>query len=222
MPAPGAPPPQQGAPPPGSDADDQTAGASDQDDDDDAHDNAQMAQFVAQCRLAIYKTPSVTEATIQSLKTGDPVQALAHVTLGVVSRVNDAATQAGEKLDPSVLLHGGLIVAQDIADFSNQIAKAQGTPTYTDKQINQAYLIAVDLFRAQQQASGQLDTNQAAQFLQAIKQAQQEGKLDEVLPGATEAAKQFGKDAPATPAQGQPQSGGAAPPLMPKRKRRRR
>lgn len=201
-----------GAPPPDDTGDEQGAPASPQEE-------AQMEQFLAQCKLAVYdpKHPEATKALIASLKaSGNPVQALAHASVNIVMRVEDAATQGGEKLDPAVLLQGGYVVVDDVAKFSTEVSKAQGTPSFNDKQTQAAYLVAVDLYRTMKQKSGTLDDGAAKQEWGQLKQADQSGDLGKVLPGAndlkdTQAA---GGAAPASPA--------AAPGLAKRKKKRRR
>lgn len=179
---------------------------------------AQMEQFLAQAKLAIYdpKHPDATKSIIQALKGSDPVTALANVALMVVQRVEDAATQGGEQLDPAILLQGGYEVVRDIATFSGEVSKGQGTPTFDDKQIKSAYLKAVDLYRNMKQKSGGIDDGAAKQDWATMMHANASGNLDSVLPGATDAAKELGPDAsPAEPAPTQ------APGLTRKKKRRR-
>lgn len=191
---------------------------------------AQMEQFLGQCKMLVYnpKTPQVTQAIIKSLSSGsDPIKALASVSVGVAQRVEDAANQSGEKLDPSILLQGGYEVVRDIADFSTQVSKAQGTPTYTDKQVQQAYLMAVDMYRTNKQQTGGMDTQAAQQDWSTLQQADKAGQLDSVLPGATDAAKELAPvAAEATAKPGVAAAKTAVPALRdtgkPKKKKRRR
>lgn len=187
---------------------------------------AQMEQFLAQCKMLIYsrKTPQTTQAIIQSLKAGnDPVKALANVALNVAQRVEASANQAGEQIDPAVLLQGGFMIVKDIADFSEQISKGQGTPVFTDKQVQQAYLMAVDMYRTQKQKSGDVNEGEAKQEWGSLVQADQSGQLDKVLPGADAAAKELGPAATeAAPQADSAAPKAAAPGLSKKKKRRRR
>lgn len=145
---------------------------------------AQYEQFVLTA-VNFIGQPEVTPAIVQRLQaTEDPVSNLANAALMVVKRVEDAAAKKGEQINPDVLLHGGEAVVSEIADFAAEV----GLVDFTQEQIDGAFYQAVDQYREMAQREGRIDQQAVKADFDQIVAADQNGALEQVLPGIEQAA----------------------------------
>ncbi len=93
------------------------------------------------------------------------------VTLEIIERLP-------EKPDGEIIMHGGKAILEELADLANERGG-----DFTQEEINQAYLHAVDIYQATGTAAGTVDKELASQEFADILNAQDEGRLDEVVPG---------------------------------------
>ena len=138
---------------------------------------AQYELFVGQCLKLIYGGGKVNQAVLDRLKTGKPVQALAAAATVIVDRVFTSAKENGKDFAADILLHAGKEILQDLAE----LAQKSGIHDYTQDELDGAFYAAVDQFRADHQ--GMIDQNAAKGELQQLQQADQQGKLGQMLPG---------------------------------------
>lgn len=152
--------------------------------------------FVANALNLIYNEKNDYQAlrsTLDRLRNADdPVEGLAAVASTVVMRLVESAQKKGVSLSPDVLLQGGTEIIEDLAELSGRARIHK----YTPEEVEGALYRAADLVREQMQQAGLLDPATAQQDLEALKQADQAGTLDDVLPGATQAAKRFTEEPP--------------------------
>jgi hypothetical protein len=134
---------------------------------------------------------------------GDPVEGLAQATAFIVKRLADGAREAGAEMSQDVLFHGGKEIVEDLAEMQADA----GFADLDENQIEQAMYRALDIYREAAMADGTLNTEALAQDMQSLVEAEQAGALDQVLPGANQAAEklqsetggQSQEDAPAAP-----------------------
>lgn len=100
--------------------------------------------------------------------------AAAIITLEVVKSYPE-----GEQPEGAVIMHGGAQFLEDLA----QIAEDAGIHTYTEEEMADAFRRGADIFRDAAEAEGLVDTEEAKQEWGQIVQADQEGRVDEVVPG---------------------------------------
>ena len=127
---------------------------------------------------------------------GDPVVGLATSVAALVLRLEDSARSKGKEIPPEAIEQGGV----DLLEGAAQIATEAGIHDFSEEDLTRAYLLAVDNYRVAKQERGELDQGAAKAQFDVFQQAEQEGRLDELLPGATEFAKQHGS-MPQEPAQ---------------------
>lgn len=200
-----APKPGQGGSVPVEDPEDQQDGGADeaaegdQADQSDANVTPEEQQaydvFVAQCMKVIYAGGKVQPAILDSLKQGKPTDALAHAAVAVVDRVVASGQQAGHAFEADVIFHGGREVVQDLAEVSQKA----GLHDYTQDELDGAFYVAVDLYRTDH--AKDINPGAAQAELSQLQQADQGGKLNDVLPGIDKFK------APAPPSVGQPMNG---------------
>lgn len=156
----------------------------------------QYERFVANAMALVYSDKNnygTLRKVIERLKVGeDPIEGLASVTTHIFMALVTSATKKGVQISTDVMMQGGYDIVSDLAELAG-LAKIH---KYTQEEIEGAYYRAADMVREQMQSMGLLDAQEQASQLEMLKQAEQEGKLDQVLPGATEAAKKLGKAAP--------------------------
>ena len=176
---PGGPPPGQqapGGPPPGpqAPADRPQANVS-------PEEQSEYNQFVTNGLSMIYSEEAIP-AILQGLSgSGDPVEGVANTAVMIISRLEDSAKQANQTVSPDVLFHGGTELLADLVNLAEQA----GIHKFSDEDRERALFRALDLYREMRQGSGQLDEEDLkAQFAELV-QADQEGRLDELLPELT-------------------------------------
>lgn len=114
----------------------------------------------------------------------DKVGALAQATVQVVIRVEDSLEQHGGTLNLSMTFQAGAEAMTDIVD----VAQKMGAYTFQQKEIDAAFLRAVNLYRQIRQQQGRLDQSMFQQKLAQLKQMDQQGALDQAYPGLTQFA----------------------------------
>jgi len=141
---------------------------------------AEYDQFVNNALLVIYDKTTFPKV-LQSLASApnDPATALAQTAVMVVRRLRDSASQKSVELNPDVMFHGGVEVIEDLANVSDKA----GIHTFTAKELEGATYAAMDLYRAQDQADGNIDQEKFKQDLAQLKEADDQGRLGELLPG---------------------------------------
>lgn len=115
----------------------------------------------------------------------DPVDALANASLSIVNELAGSAQNAGKPIPPDVLMHAGVEVLEDIAEF----AENAGYHEYSEEELNSALIKAMELYREIHQ--GDLNTDALKQDYESLLAADQEGRLEDVLPGVGKAAERM-------------------------------
>lgn len=119
------------------------------------------------------------------LNPSSPIEALAATSALVVMMLDGSAAQAGKEIDAGVLFHAGLEITQILADD----AKEFGILDLGDQDQEKAFYRAVDIYRQISPRAQQAQPELASEFDQ-LKQANDQGKLGQVLPGADRAESQ--------------------------------
>lgn len=110
---------------------------------------------------------------------GDPDTGLAMTAEMVVSKVQDMAEQAGQKLPGDVLFHAGLDIIEELAEVSRR-AKIKDYSQDPDA-LERATFKALDLYREKAQKSGKLDQGVAKQDLDTLMQMDSNGQLNKTM-----------------------------------------
>lgn len=114
---------------------------------------------------------------VEELKQFNPTVALAATAVLVVLEV---VRRMGEnRPDGAIVLHGGKEILEDIAE----IARAAKIHDFDQDELNRAMLMAMDLYREAASAEGLVDLEALKAEFEEIKQADQEGRAEELLPG---------------------------------------
>lgn len=106
-----------------------------------------------------------------------PVIALAATTVVVVLEVVRRSGEA--KPDGDIILHGGRQLLEDLANLANEA----GVQKYTSENVSQAMLHAVNLYRLTAANEDMVDEQALTEEFAEILNAQEEGRLEQVLPG---------------------------------------
>ena len=151
---------------------------------------------VGQAYNVIYDDKAMP-AVLERLATGDPVESLATTTVMVMTRVEDSAKKQDIKIPGNVLLHAGMEVMGDLAGLAAD-AKIH---TFDKAEKEAALYQALDQYRTMREGRGELDRQALRQEWGQLMQAEQQGRLEQVLPGAGKLAER---------AQGRKQAGSEA------------
>ena len=135
-------------------------------------------QFVANGHLMIYDNKTF-QRMLATLKGDDPAEALAMASATLVKQLSDSARKQGREIPGDVLLHGGQELFEELADLQadSGIANIEG------EQLEGAWYRALDLFRGMAEQDGSLDMRAVNQDMQTLVEADQQGMLDQILPG---------------------------------------
>lgn len=122
----------------------------------------------------------VMPRVLNRLSASDPVDGLAATTVMVMDRVEDSAEKQGVKIPGDVMLHAGMEVMGDLAG----LAKDARIHEYDKAEKEAALYQALDQYRQMRDGQGRLDKQAIRQDWDMLMQAEQEGRLEDVLPGA--------------------------------------
>jgi hypothetical protein len=166
----------------------------------------QFKAFVGNAMNLIY-TPQTMPKILNRLQEngGDPVGALAEVSVMVVQRVSESAEKAGQQIPPEVIFHAGAEIMSDLAELSSK----SGAHDYTDEELNNSFIRAVDMYRDKLDKQGKLDHASAQADVQSLNAASADGSLEAAIPGLKEYADKAAQSAPPDQGGGPDQ---AAPP----------
>lgn len=140
----------------------------------------QYERFVDNCYSMIYDG-KVLPKIIQSLDaTEDPKMNLANATVIVVKQVAESASKAGTEISGDILMHGGAAVMEDLADLALKVK----IHDYTEGEMEGAAYMAMDMYRQMEEKAGTLDVEASKADMRDVLIADQEGRMDELIPGA--------------------------------------
>lgn len=149
---------------------------------------AQYENFVSNGMELVYNEQTMP-ALMQSIATASsPVEGLSNALVMVVSRLEESAKQNNAQIDGEVMMHG----ATEISEALVELAEAAGIHQFTEQDMEGAFYSAVDRYRESKQQSGELPEAELKQDFAMMQQADQAGQLDQMVPGANEAAQKLG------------------------------
>jgi len=144
----------------------------------------QYDQFVKNGMNLIYDEGGLGKI-VESLKGGEnPIGGLANTLVSVVSRLEDSAEQNKQQISGDVLYHGGVELMEQLAEM----AEAAKIHEFSEEDLESALYLALDQYRAMRQEQGKLPEERLKADFQTMLQAENEGRLDEILPGIEEYA----------------------------------
>jgi hypothetical protein len=115
----------------------------------------------------------------------DPVMALGTAASTVVSQLAQSAEAAGKPIPPDVLMHAGTEVVQDLAELSENA----GIKAYSEDEMGKALQVGMSMYVSEH--GGNQEAYKAD--MDAMMQAEKEGRIDELLPGISEVASRADK-----------------------------
>lgn len=141
-------------------------------------------QFMANALRIIYpeggEEGQISPNVMKGLQGSDnPVMNLATTAVTIVTGLRDSAKRSNHMIDDAILFHGGQSVVEELAD----VADAAGIHDYSEDDLEQAWYVALDMYRSAGEQTGDVDKEALTQGWEAIKQADAQGRLGEVLPG---------------------------------------
>lgn len=135
--------------------------------------------------LKLIASPKTRGGILQTLQgDGNPEEGLANAAATVAKRVMDSAKQAGMQVSGDIMLPAGQAILEALAD----VQRSAGIADLDEDQMEGAMLRGLDLFREMAQADGSLDRGAFERDFQMMTEADKAGRLDEMVPGASEAA----------------------------------
>lgn len=144
-------------------------------------------KYVANCMNVVTGSLQAIAKMIQQSQ--DKPGALAQATVQVIIRVEDSLEQSGGTLNLQMTMNGGAECLTDIATTMQHMNVYQ----FSQQEIDQAFLEAVDKYRMIRQQQGRLDPAMFQQKIQQLKQQSQAGTLDQSYPGLTQYAQKVQK-----------------------------
>lgn len=139
----------------------------------------QYEQFVGQALNLIYDDKGMQAVTQRLKGTGDPMDDLAQTAVMVVTRVQESAREAGQDIPGDVLFHGGVEIIEDLAN----LAEKAGIHSFSEDELEGATYRALDLYRETATQAGLIDPAPLKQEFGELMQADQQGRLGEIIPG---------------------------------------
>lgn len=115
----------------------------------------------------------------QGAKGNPAVLALANTATQVVNKLDTSSREQGFTIPDDVLYHAG----SEIVGMLAEVAETAGFHDYSEDEINGAFYQAIDNYRPIAEKMGRTDNATLQQQFGEIEQADQQGKLGEILPG---------------------------------------
>jgi hypothetical protein len=191
QPKPGAAPP--GAPPqtgmPGPAMGEEGAAMGEEQPNVSPEEQAQYEQWVTNGMQLIYSKQTLPHV-MKLLSGGEkPTEGLANALAMVALRLDESAKEGGTEISGDVKLHG----AQELLEQLAELAENAGIHEFSEEELEAAFYLALDIYRSTAQANGTLPVEDLKQDFNELVAADQQGRLDEVLPGISEYAKRAPK-----------------------------
>lgn len=128
---------------------------------------------------------NVMPKLLESIRSAeDPAEGLGNAVATLVMRLDDSASKAGQEISGDVKLHA----AKELLEQMAEVAEEAGVHEYSEEEMESAFYSALDTYRTTRQAEGKLNPEEFQGDMQEIQAADQEGRIDEVLPGVSEYA----------------------------------
>lgn len=162
---------------------------------------AQYDQWVTNGMQLMYSEQVMPQILETVAGGGDPIQGLANAVAMITIRLEDSAGDASAEISGDVKFHAATEFAEQLAE----LGEAAGIHQYSEEDIEAAFLLALDIYRSARQEEGRLPVDEISQDMQELVAAEQQGRIEDVLPGITEYA-QRAQGRGAAP-QGGPQGG---------------
>lgn len=156
-------------------------------------------QFVSNGMQLIYSEQGLPQLLESISGGGDPIEGLANTLAMVVIRLEDSARDQGQEFSGDVKLNA----ATELMEQMVELAEQAGVHEYSQEDMDASLFRALDIYRSAREEQGTLPVEELTEDMQGLIQAEQEGRLEEVVPGITEYAKRAPK--PEEMMQGEPQ-----------------
>lgn len=123
---------------------------------------------------------TVSPKILAALKGSDnPMLNLSTATVSLVIGLRDSAKQAGNPVPDDVLYHAAIAIVEELAE----VAEAANIHDYSEKDIENAFYGALDMYRSAATQSGDIDTDGLKQGWDELVTADREGRVGEIMPG---------------------------------------
>lgn len=119
-------------------------------------DKADFQQFIAQ-GMKVLHAPETRDAMLKRLTQGNPIQAIAEVTLTIVQKLEGAA-----QVSDIVKLDGANVIMREVAE----LAEAAGVKKLTDEEKSTAFSLALEMYVMQGVKSGKMNPEELQQVAQ--------------------------------------------------------
>lgn len=139
-------------------------------------------QFVANGMKLMYQPEGLNTVVSSLMGAGTPVEGLAATLVMLVKRLEDSATQNGQTINPDVMYQGSIELLEQLGEMQ----KEAGVHDPSEEELGDALLLALDQYREMKTAEGTLDSDAIGAEFEMLRQAEQDGSLEEILPGITE------------------------------------
>lgn len=143
--------------------------------------------FVKNGMEIIYNKDIIPQLLQNVAQAPSPQEGLANAASLVVMRLEDSAEQNNVQVDGEIKMQGGL----EIMEALTELVEAAGIHEYTEEEMEGAYYQAIDKYRETRQAQGKLNPADYEQDMQMLIQADRQNALDQVVPGASQAAQRM-------------------------------
>jgi len=169
--------------------------------------------------LLLMSNDEIMPAVLRTIDAADDAaRGVGEAAASIFLRVEAAAEEQGFDTPGDVKFQGGAEIVENVAEM----ARAARLADLDDEELERALLTGLDIVRDQQAQSGTLDQEAAQADLRRLVEAEKSGRLEQVLPGISEAAQRGAQASQPGRVQAAPDAPGQAATSGPARKPRRR
>lgn len=145
---------------------------------------AEYDQFVTNGMKLMYSEETMPQVLKAIEGDGDPIEGLGTALATLVLRLEESAAENGREISGDVKINAATELLEQMAD----LAAAAGIHDYSPEDLESALLRGLDVYREIRAQQGDLPTEELSQDMAELMAADQEGRIDELVPGLSEYA----------------------------------
>lgn len=146
---------------------------------------AEYNEFVSNGMELIYDEQAMPQILQNIEGDGNPIEGLANSLVMIVMRLDESAQEGGKEISGDVKFHG----ATELMEQMVELAEQAGIHEYSEEDMESSLLLAMDLYRDMSRERGTLPVEELSEDMNEIVQADEQGRLDEMVPGLGQYAK---------------------------------
>ena len=149
---------------------------------------AEYDQFVTNGMKLMYSEETLPKVLESIAGDGNPIEGLGTALAMLVMRVEDSAKDSGREISGDVKLNAATELLEQMAELATEA----GIHDFSPEDMEVALFHGLDVYRETRAQQGELPVDELTEDMAQIVKADQQGRIDEVVPGLKEYAQKRG------------------------------